>query len=72
METVSHNPTGWPLREYDRGYPGIQRCRSVLARRTACLPPCDDVAVWKVEETTKGMVRTGYYCNADLPSKVAS
>lgn len=66
-KTVDHNPAGWPLAEYDRGYPGVQKCRSVLSRAAKGILPCAELSVWRVRTSTRGLVATGYFCNQHLP-----
>lgn len=63
--TVDHNPNGWPRN--DGRQPGIEECRSILARRARGLPPCDNTAVWRIQEHRGHLVTTSWYCDEDLP-----
>lgn len=68
--TVTRRPGGWPLAEYDHGYPGVHHCRSILARRARGLDPCTRVAEWRVERRRRGgYISTGYYCVVDIPDE---
>lgn len=62
--TVTFASDGWTGQDMEP-----KRCMTILPRRLAGLPPCEEPTVWRVEKHGSGYVQTGYYCDEHLPAE---
>ena len=58
---------GWPS---TNGIDTHKTCSTVLERKVAGLPPCTEIASWKVDTYGRGWAQTAYYCDEHVPEEV--
>lgn len=58
---------GWPS---TNGIDPHKMCSTVLTRKLAGLPPCPEIASWKVDTYGRGWAQTAYYCDDHVPVEV--
>lgn len=62
---VTHQEEGFPLKENQSGYPGLQTCQKLTGERGK--PVCCEKAVWREKHRFDGnVISTGYFCDAHL------